>query len=98
MRCRMIGLAVILSLGLLVPLAAQQAEQVPRIGYLSASAPEIFRVDVFRQALREFGWIEGQNLIIDYRSADGTFARLPALAAELVGLKVQVIVTAATVP
>jgi ABC-type uncharacterized transport system substrate-binding protein len=99
MRCSIVGLTVILSLGLLlVPLAAQQAEKVPRIGYLSASAPEIFRVDVFRQALRELGWVEGQNLLITYRSADGQFARLPTLAAELVDLKVDVIVAAATVP
>jgi putative ABC transport system substrate-binding protein len=99
MRCTIVGLTIILSLGLfLVPLAAQQAEQMPRIGYLSTSAPEIFRVDVFRQALHDLGWIEGQNLIIDYRSADGQFTRLPELAAELVGLKVQVIVAAATVP
>src|SRR5262245_29105312 len=99
MRCSIVGLTVLLSLGIhLVPLAAQQAEQVPRIGYLSASAPEIFRVDVFRHALRELGWVEGQNLLMDYRSADGHLDRLPALAAELVDRKVQVIVAAATVP
>ena len=82
------------------PLAAeaQQAGKVPRIGYLSSHSPEVFNFDVFRQALRELGWVEGRNLAIDFRSADGKFDRLPRLADELVGLKVNVIVAAATVP
>ena len=54
---------------------------MPRIGYLSSNSPETFRVEVFRQALREFGLVEGRNLIIDYRFADGKFDRLPELAA-----------------
>jgi putative tryptophan/tyrosine transport system substrate-binding protein len=98
---RRIGLAVVLTVALtLKPLAAeaQQVAKPVRIGYLSSHSPERFRVDVFRQALSELGWVEGRNLIIDYRSAGGRFERLPELAAEFVRLKVEVIVAAATVP
>jgi putative ABC transport system substrate-binding protein len=83
-------LMVTLAVGLLAaPLApeAQQTSKVARIGYLSSHSPERFRVEVFRQALLKFGWVESQNLHIDYRSADGKFDRLPELAAELVGLR-----------
>src|SRR4030095_16658013 len=98
---RLIGLAVVLTLSLVLrPLGAeaQPPGKIPRVGYLSSHSPERFRVEVFRQALHELGWVEGRNLIIDYRSADGKFDRLPELAAQLVGLKVEVIVAAATVP
>ncbi len=80
------------------PLAAgaQQPTKVPRVGYLSSHSPERFRVEVFRGALHELGWVEGGNFIIDYRSADGKFDRLPELAAELVRLNVNVIVAATT--
>jgi hypothetical protein len=56
---------------LAAPLAAiaQPPTKIPRIGYLSSNSPETFRVDVFRQALHELGWVEGRDLIIDYRSA-----------------------------
>ncbi|HUE87920.1 MAG TPA: ABC transporter substrate-binding protein [Vicinamibacterales bacterium] len=85
---------------LAAPLAAeaQQPGKVPRIGYLSSSsATSTSRfVDAFRQGLRELGWLEGQNIVIDWRFADGRFDRLPDLAAELVRLKVQVIVAAPT--
>jgi putative ABC transport system substrate-binding protein len=77
---------------------AQPAEKSARIGYLTSHSPDTFRVEIFRQALRDLGWIEGRNLIIDYRSADGKFDRLPSLAADLTALKVNVIVAAATVP
>ncbi len=75
---------------------AQQPTKIPRIGYLtgvslSADSP---RVEGFRQGLRELGYVEGKNIIIEYRYADGKFDRLPALAAELVRLKVDMIVTA----
>jgi putative ABC transport system substrate-binding protein len=84
---------------LAAPLAseAQQPGKVYRIGYLSSNPPETFRVHVFRQALRESGWVEGRNLLVDYRSADGKLDRLPSLAAELVGLNVDVIVAVPTV-
>ncbi|HEX6216516.1 MAG TPA: ABC transporter substrate-binding protein [Vicinamibacterales bacterium] len=82
---------------LAAPLAAdaQQAGKVPRIGFLSTTSssdrPPLF--DAFRQRLRELGWVEGQNIVIDYRYAEGRVDRLPDLAAELVRLKVDLIVS-----
>lgn len=75
---------------------AQQAGRVPRIGYLSASsASEVSpRADAFRQSLRELGYVQGETLVIEFRYAEGKFDNLPALAAELVRLKVAVIVSA----
>ena len=73
---------------------AQQAAKVARIGYLSpnlATSPHLR--EAFRQGLRDLGYIEGRNLVIEYRDAEGKGERLPALAAELVALKVDVIVT-----
>jgi putative tryptophan/tyrosine transport system substrate-binding protein len=76
---------------------AQQATKVPRIGFLSAGAPSTIstRTQAFRQGLRELGYVEGKNIVIEYRYAEGKLDRLPALAAELVRLKVDVIVTTA---
>ena len=76
---------------------AQQAAKVARIGYLGtnrATAPGM--VDAFLQGLRDLGYVEGRNLVIQYRDAEGKLERLPALAAELVALKVDVIVAATT--
>ena len=75
---------------------AQQPKKVPRIGYLSASDPasESARSEAIRLALRELGYIEGQNIAIEYRYAEGKLDRLPELAAELVRLKVDIIVVA----
>jgi putative ABC transport system substrate-binding protein len=101
MRRRTIGLGVILVLGILsTPLSAkaQQPAKIPRIGVLSVlpaptpSAPPP-TLEAFRQGLRELGYVEGQNIAIEYRYAEGKFERLPDLAAELVRLKVDVIVT-----
>ena len=74
---------------------AQQPKKVPRIGYLSAFKPAIesSRSEAIRLALRELGHIEGQNIAIEYRHAEGKNDRLPELAAELVGLKVDIILT-----
>ena len=74
---------------------AQQAKKIPRIGILhGASASSVAaRIEAFRQGLRELGYVEDKNIVIEWRSADGKPARLPALAAELVGLKVDIIVT-----
>jgi putative ABC transport system substrate-binding protein len=74
---------------------AQQATKVPRIGYLSPTSPSASptRIEAFRQGLRELGYIEGKNILIEYRYAEGKFDRLPALAAELVSFKVDLIVT-----
>ncbi|MBL8526328.1 MAG: hypothetical protein JNL68_01450, partial [Burkholderiales bacterium] len=72
--------------------------KVARIGWLhprsAASAQNL--VDAFRQGLRENGWIEGQNIVIEYRFAGGNYRRLPELAIELVKLEVDVIVTGGT--
>ena len=75
---------------------AQQPKKVPRIGYLSASdaATESTRSEAIRLALRELGYIEGQNIAIEYRYAEGKVDRVPELAAELVRLKVDIIVVA----
>lgn len=95
---RRIGLPVILALGIaFVPLTveAQQAAKAPRIGYLRPShgTPTLdARFVAFRQALRELGYVEGTTIFIELRSAEGKADRLPALAAELVQLKVDVIV------
>jgi len=73
------------------PLAAraQQAKPTPRIGYLSVTSP---LEDAFRQGLRDFGYVEGQNLIVEYRRVGDTASLLDGLAAELVALKLDVIV------
>jgi putative ABC transport system substrate-binding protein len=80
------------------PLAveAQQVARVPRIGFLIASSPSTIatRIEAFQQGLRELKYVEGKNIVIEWRYAEGKFDRLPALAAELVQLKVDVIVTA----
>ena len=75
-----------------------QRSPVPRIGYLGNSSPSLEPdlVDAFRQGLREFGYAEGQNISIEYRWAEGRYERFPALVAELVRHKVDVIVTAGT--
>ena len=81
------------------PLAAraQQAGKVPRIGYLSPSSVGFAaRDEAFRQGLRELGYVEGKNIVIEYRFAEGKFDRLPDLAAELVRLEVDVIVAVVT--
>ena len=74
------------------PASAQQPTKVPRIGYLAA-ALRSSRHEAFRQGLRELGYVEGKNIVIEWRDAEGKVDRLPALAAELVRLKVDVIVT-----
>ena len=77
------------------PVHAQQQGKVYRIGYLSAVSPsaESSRLGGFRQALRDLGYVDGKNIVIESRFAEGKFDRFPDLAAELVRLKVDVIVT-----
>jgi putative ABC transport system substrate-binding protein len=79
---------------------AQPTGKVYRIGYLaSGSATASPRpVEAFRQGLRELGWVEGQNIVIEYRFAEGRFDRLPDLAAELVRLRVDLIAAGPTPP
>src|SRR5262245_52858521 len=76
--------------------SAQQAKKVPRIGYLGSIPLSAFvsRIEAFREGLRELGYVEGKNIVIEWRSAEGKLDRLPALAAELVALKVDIIVSA----
>jgi putative ABC transport system substrate-binding protein len=98
MWCSAVGVILTLILSMLVaPLvtAAQPAGQVHRIGWLSPGFPRPDRdppVDAFRQGLHDLGYVEGQNLVIEYRGAEGKDERLPDLAAELVGLHVDMIV------
>jgi putative ABC transport system substrate-binding protein len=97
----MVWSLVTLTLGVLVgPLAAQTtpSAQVARIGFLGNSTPalEANLVGLFREGLRELGYVEGQNLGIEYRWAEGQYERFPAFIAELLARKVEVIVTAGT--
>src|SRR5712692_3421006 len=100
----MIGLRLalcitLLLVGLFNPVAAeaQQAAKVARIGYLSTNhgANPHLR-EAFLQGLRDLGYVEGRNVVIEYRDAEGKPERHPALAAELVGLKVDVILAGGT--
>jgi putative ABC transport system substrate-binding protein len=79
---------------------AQQPTKVHRIGYLNAvsSGSASDRIEPFRRGLRELGYREGENIVIESRYADGKLDRLPALAADLVRLKVEVIVTSGAIP
>ena len=83
---------VLLALGVIAE--AQQPKKVPRIGYLAGVPLSVNadRVEAFRQGMRDLGYVEGKNLVIEWRSWEGKFDRLPALAAELVRLKVDIIV------
>jgi putative tryptophan/tyrosine transport system substrate-binding protein len=85
---------------LAAPLAAepQQAGKVSRIGYLSAGALPTYPTfeNAFREGLRELGYVEGRNIALEYRWAEGKYERLPELAAELVRLKVDVILAVST--
>src|SRR5215467_11284934 len=85
-------------LAVAVTVGAQQPTRIPRIGYLySGSAPTPpDSLKAFRQGLRDLGYIEGKNILIEYRFAEYKPERIPELAAELVGLKVDVIVTSQT--
>jgi putative ABC transport system substrate-binding protein len=78
--------------------AQQQAGKVPRIGFLEVASPSDrpHLLDAFRQSLRELGWVEGQNIVIDHRYAEGRVDRLRDLAAELVRLNVDLIVSVGT--
>jgi putative ABC transport system substrate-binding protein len=94
------SVVVVILLAIAVIAEAQQPKKVPRIGYLSPSdaATESSRVEAVRLALHKRGYIEGQNIAIEYRYAEGRVDRFPELAAELVHLKVEIIVVAGGEP
>src|SRR5215470_2018053 len=83
-------------LALSVAAQAQQPKKVPRLGYLASvdAARESIRAEAIRLALRELGYIEGQNIATDYRYAEGKADRYPGLVADLVRLKVDIILAA----
>jgi putative tryptophan/tyrosine transport system substrate-binding protein len=93
-KIRVLTLCAML-LALCASAEAQQPAKVPRIGILGATSPSTnpARIEAFRQGLRELGYVEGKNIVIEWRYAEGKLDRLPALASELVRLKVDVIVT-----
>jgi putative ABC transport system substrate-binding protein len=88
--------ALLLALG--APVDAQPPRKISRVGYLAgvSAAADAPRLEAFRQGLRDLGYIEGQNIIIEYRHEGGGFERLPELAAELVGQKPDVLVAVTT--
>jgi putative tryptophan/tyrosine transport system substrate-binding protein len=92
-----LGLSVIVFVLVMggVAARAQQPTKIPPIGYLTTSSlsANAVRIEAFQQGLRELGYVEGKNIVIEWRSAEGKLDRVPALAAELVRLKVDVIVT-----
>ena len=94
------GGAAVAAFSLLPPheVDAQSAGRIPRIGFLAVGSRQgrAFMIEGFRQGLRERGYVEGQNLTIEYRFSEDRNDRLPALAAELVALKVQLIVASGT--
>ena len=87
-------------LSLRFPANAQQPKKVPRIGFLDSSTASGMAVllDAFRQELSKLGWIEGKNIVIEYRFGEQKLERLPELAAELIRLKVDLIVVAGMPP
>jgi putative ABC transport system substrate-binding protein len=101
MKKKVIGLALgALLFALCFAAEAQQATKVPRIGHLTGtlSSANSARREAFRQGLRELGYVEGKNIVIEWRAAEEKLDRLPALAAELVRLKVDIIVTGGSSP
>jgi putative tryptophan/tyrosine transport system substrate-binding protein len=95
--------ALLLGLGgaMACPFAARaQQKTIPVIGYLASSSPgpSAPNVEAFRQGLSKIGYVDGRNVAIEYRWAEGSYDRLPALAADLVGRKVDVIVASGSTP
>jgi putative ABC transport system substrate-binding protein len=96
-RKKAIGLTLIpLLFALCLSAEAQQPKKVPRIGYLTLRPGPFDHDKIFKQELHDLGWIDGQNLTVEYRWAAGKVDRLPVLAKELVELKVDLIVASAT--
>jgi putative tryptophan/tyrosine transport system substrate-binding protein len=99
MRKKIIRFALCAMLfALSLPAEAQQRTKIPRIGFLgnSTAALEANLIGPFREGLRDFGYVEGKNIVIEWRWAEGKYERFPALIAELIASKVDLIVTAGT--
>src|SRR5262249_4045028 len=78
------------------PSWAQQPGKISRLAILDLHSPSLSLVPAFLEELRELGYVEGKNLVVDWRFAEGRYDRVPDLAAELVGLKPDVVVTSTT--
>src|SRR5438309_475733 len=93
-------LFVVVLLAVAVIAEAQQPTKVYRVGFLAAVSPAAVsdRLEAFQQGLRELGYVEGKTVVIDSRYAEGKLERLPALAAELARLKVDVILSGGPAP
>ena len=87
-----LSIVVLMMLAVAIRADAQQSTKIPRIGYLSGTGPEAPTIDAFRRALRDLGYIEGKSILIEYRDTGVTQDRIPSLVAELVQLKVDVLV------
>src|SRR5580765_2297985 len=104
MKCRMkrmnrnVFSVVLLLFALCLPAEAQQPKKIPRLGWLGTGSPSasLANRQAFHRGLGDLGYIEGQNIIIEYRYAEGLDERLPNLATELVQLKVDVILAGGT--
>jgi putative ABC transport system substrate-binding protein len=97
MTRKFLGLVLAMFVGTTVhPSAAQQRDKVFRLGYLTTAEPaaDAARAGAIRAALRALGYVEGQNIVIEYRSSQGLTARLPELADDLVRFKVDLIIAA----
>src|SRR5215813_4616230 len=88
-------LVAVVLLAVAVIAEAQQPKKVPKIGYLTGASPsfEAHRIEGFRQGLRDLSYIEGENILVEYRYAEGNLDRIPGLVGELVQLKVDVLVS-----
>src|SRR5205823_11739432 len=76
---------------------AQQAAKIPRVGILFIGGRDQPHLEAFKQGLRERGYMEGKNIVLEYRYAEGKFDRVPALVDELVRMKVDIIVTTSSI-
>ena len=97
MSNRMIQLVILALWMVLAPFQAQQAPKIPRVGFLAPQGRSLPLFDAFRQGLAELGYVEGKNIVIEPRFAEGHYERFPELFAELVSLKVDVLVVTGAV-
>ena len=97
MFARVITIVILALGGILVPAEAQQAAKIPRVGFLAPQGRSLPLFDAFRQGLSDLGYVDGQNIVIEPRFAEGHYERFPELFAELVRLKVDVLVVTGAV-